>query len=488
MGPQARDIALLNEGPTNSGLTMRLASQAACLRFEDLPAEVVEAASQSLLDAIGVAIAGSQEPLAELLAADACEDDARPVATLLGRPTKTSLGQAALVNGASAHALDYDDAHLRAGHPTAPVMPAVLAIGEALHTTGRSLITAFVAGVETSCRIGCLTEPGHYTLGFHTTATLGTFGAAAASANLYGLDAATTAVALGIAGTQAAGLKSVFGTMCKPLHAGRAAQNGLFAARLAKRGFTSRNDILECSQGFAATHGPDRNIEAALVAPARGFHVRDTLFKYHAACYLTHSAIESARKLREIHAIEPASIYRIVVRTNDGAADICNITEPRTGLEAKFSLRLTTAFAFAGLDTSRIEIYSDENTQRPDLVELRDRIQVEFVPYLRNTEGEVEVWLDDGRHLTERCDTGIATSDLAAQRMRIETKFQALVSPVLGMSRTTHLLDLMRDLTGIDNISALTLACSTAPDLGFESREKADGTRISKLPSAIGHR
>jgi 2-methylcitrate dehydratase PrpD len=467
---------------------MRLASQAACLRFEDLPAEVVEAASQSLLDAIGVAIAGSREPLAMLLAADACEDNAQPVATLLGRQTKTSLGQAAMVNGASAHALDYDDAHLLAGHPTVPVMPAVLAIGEALRTNGQSLITAFVAGVETSCRIGALTEPGHYTLGFHTTATLGTFGAAAASANLYGLDAATTAVALGIAGTQAAGLKSVFGTMCKPLHAGRAAQNGLLAARLAKRGFTSRTDVLECSQGFAATHGPDANIEAALAVPPRGFHVLDTLFKYHAACYLTHSAIESARKLREIHAIEPASIHRIVVRTNEGAAGICNIAEPCTGLEAKFSLRLTTAFAFAGLDTSRIEVYSNENTRRPDLVALRDRIHVELVPYLKNTEGEVEVWLEDGRCFAERCDTGIATNDLAAQRMRIETKFHALVSPILGMSRTTHLLDLMRGLSGLDDISELTLACATGSDFRLESRENGDETRISERPSAIAHR
>jgi 2-methylcitrate dehydratase PrpD len=455
---------LSDEDLTNSGLTIRLASQAACLRFEDLPDEVVEAASQSLLDAIGVAIAGSQEPLAKLLTAEALDDNAQGVATLLGCATKTSLGQAALVNGASAHALDYDDAHLLAGHPSVPVMPAVLAISENLHSTGRSLITAFVAGVETSCRIGSLTEPGHYALGFHTTATLGTFGAAAASANLYGLDGAMTAVALGISGTQAAGLKSVFGTMCKPLHAGRAAQNGLFAARLAKRGFTSRSDILECLQGFAATHGPDMNIEAALASPPRGFHIRETLFKYHAACYLTHSIIESAQKLRDLHAIEPNSIRRIEVRTNEGAAGICNISEPRSGLEAKFSLRLTTAFAFAGLDTSQIEVYSEENARRPDIVALRDRVRVEFDPYFKNTEGEVRVWLDDGKCVAERCDTGVAANDLAAQRKRLETKFNNLVSPVLGSSRTSHLLVLMQDLAGLDDVNALMRACAAEPE------------------------
>jgi 2-methylcitrate dehydratase PrpD len=401
-----------------------------------------------------------------LLTAEVLEDRAQGVATLLGCGTKTSLGQAAMVNGASAHALDYDDAHLLAGHPSVPVMPAVLAVGELLHSTGRSLITAFVAGVETSCRIGSLTEPGHYTLGFHTTATLGTFGAAAASASLYGLDGAMTAVALGIAGTQAAGLKSVFGTMCKPLHAGRAAQNGLLAARLAKRGFTSRSDILECLQGFAATHGPDMNIEAALADPPRSFHIRDTLFKYHAACYLTHSIIESAHKLRDLYAIEPSSIRRIEVRTNEGAAGICNITEPRTGLEAKFSLRLTTAFAFAGLDTSQIEVFSDENACRPDIVALRNCVRVEFDPYFKNTEGEVRVWLNDGKCVAERCDTGIATNDLAAQRLRIESKFNKLVSPVLGFSRTSRLLALMQDLTALDDVNSLTRACSKIPGTG----------------------
>src|SRR5208282_5374636 len=170
---------------------------------------------------------------------------------------------------------------------------------------GREVVAAFVAGYEIACRIGMALRPGHYNLGFHSTATVGSFGAAAACARLLGLDAETTATALGIAGTQAAGLKSQFGTMCKPLHAGKAAYHGLLAARLAARGFTARPDILECAQGFARTHSPDFNPERALATPPGGFHLRNNLFKYHAACYLTHAPIETARKLRAQHGVTP---------------------------------------------------------------------------------------------------------------------------------------------------------------------------------------
>src|SRR5438552_14928670 len=144
-------------------------------------------------------------------------------------------------------------------------------------------------------------RPGHYNLGFHATGTVGAFGAAAACARLLGLDAAATAQALGIAGTQAAGLKSQFGTMCKPFHAGKASHNGLLAARLAARGFSSRTDIVECVQGFALTHGPDLAPAAALATPEGGFHLLANLFKYHAACYFTHAPIECASRLRREH-------------------------------------------------------------------------------------------------------------------------------------------------------------------------------------------
>src|SRR5207244_6605181 len=246
---------------------------------------------------------------------------------------------AALVNGAIGHALDYDDVNLpMPGHPSVAILPGRLALAEQRHSTGREVIAAFVAGYETACRIGMALRPGHYNLGFHATGTVGAVGAAAACARLLGLDTAATAQALGIAGTQAAGLKSQFGTMCKPFHAGKASHNGLLAARLAARGFSSRPDFVECEQGFGLTHGPDFRPGAALAAPPDGFYIFANLFKYHAACYLTHGPIECARAVREQQPPAPAAIAQITLRLDKSCERVCNIGAPSDGLEAEFRL------------------------------------------------------------------------------------------------------------------------------------------------------
>ena len=276
---------------------------------------------------------------------------------------------AALVNGAAGHALDYDDVNMAMpGHPSVAILPGLLALAELRRSSGREVITAFVAGYETACRIGAAMQPGHYNLGFHSTGTVGAFGAAAACARLLGLDAEATAMALGIAGTQAAGLKSQFGTMCKPFHAGKAAQNGLLAARLAARGFSSRADIIECVQGFASTHGPDFSPEAALATPEAGLHLFANLFKYHAACYLTHAPIECARRLREQHRLTPEAVAGITLRLDASCERVCNIQAPVDGLQSKFSLRQTVAMALAGVDTASLGAYSAENARDPALI------------------------------------------------------------------------------------------------------------------------
>ena len=203
-------------------------------------------------------------------------------------------------------------------------------------------------------------QPGHYTRGFHATGTVGAFGAAAACAHLLGLDAEATGRALGIAGTQSAGLKSQFGTMCKPFHAGKAAQNGLLAARLAARGFSSRPDLIECAQGFAATHAPDFLPEKALAEPKRGFHIYGNLFKYHAACYMTHAPIECGRQLRERRRGARPTSRRSPCSSHHATDRVCNIPAPTDGLEAKFSLRQTVAMALAGVDTASLGAYSEE--------------------------------------------------------------------------------------------------------------------------------
>src|SRR5215468_7288011 len=247
-----------------TSFTADVATRVAKLEFDDIPADVVELVRQCTLDWFGVALAGSREPAAEIVLAAALEE-APSIAdggvTVVGRADRLPASMAALVNGTASHALDYDDVNAAMnGHPTVPVLGALLALAETRPTAGRDLVCAFVAGYEAENRVGRALGSAPYQRGFHATGTLGTLGAAAACARLLGLDVDTTAVALGLAATQAAGLKSMFGTMSKPLHAGKACANGLLAARLADRGFTAHPAAIETDQGFAEVSGGRRDL------------------------------------------------------------------------------------------------------------------------------------------------------------------------------------------------------------------------------------
>jgi 2-methylcitrate dehydratase PrpD len=317
-------------------------------------------------------------------------------------------------------------------------------------------LTAFVAGYEAACRIGAALQPGHYNLGFHATATVGCFGAAAACARLLELDAEQTATALGIAGTQAAGLKSQFGTMCKPFHAGKAAQNGLLAARLAARGFSSRTDLVECVQGFAATHGPDFSPEAAVQEPAGGFYILANLFKYHAACYFTHAPIECARELRRRHRMTPDNIAGITLRIDASTDRVCNIQAPVDGLQSKFSLRQTVAMALAGVDTASLVAYDEATARDSELVRLRELMSIDFKNDWPQTVSELEVELADGGRVSARHDSGIPAADIADQGRRLAAKFDSLVEPVLGAARARELYEMVAGLDAIAEIGVLS--------------------------------
>jgi len=403
----------------SAGATLALVRAVRGIRYEEIPADALEAARHCLLDFLGCALAGSREPLTGILLESVARSEDGGAAALIGRRERTTWLAAALVNGAAGHALDFDDTHtVMSGHPSAPVLPALLALVESEGAGGPRLLGALVAGIELECRLGALLGPGHYAAGFHATATLGAFGAAAASAHLLGLDEEQWLHALGLAGTQAAGLKSAFGSMAKPLHAGRAAETGLLAALLARGGFTASPAILEAPQGFAATHAGAEPRSEALERWAGRFLVRDTLFKYHAACYLTHAAIEAASRLRTRHAFAPERIARVEVRVDPSLLAVCNVAEPRTGLEGKFSLRATTAMALLGGIAQR-------------LVRLRDRVAVVPVAGTGPTRTTVLVETEAGA-FEAAADTGVPATDLDAQRERLTRKFLALAAPVVG--------------------------------------------------------
>jgi 2-methylcitrate dehydratase PrpD len=444
--------------PTHTAnLTEFLAFRATNLRYEDIPEPARALARQCILDYFGVAIAAADDPLVRILLDEMAEAGGAPQACVIGHAARLPALSAALVNGAAAHALDYDDVNMAMpGHPSVAILPGLLALAELTGASGRDVITAFVAGYETACRIGVALQPGHYNLGFHSTGTVGSFGAAAACARLLGLQTMGTAAALGIAGTQAAGLKSQFGTMCKPFHAGKAAQNGLLAARLAARGLTSRSDLVECVQGFALTHGPDFSPEAARATPQAGLHLFANLFKYHAACYLTHAPIECARRLRDEHRLKPEDIAEITLRLDASCERVCNIPAPVDGLQSKFSLRQTVAMALAGVDTASLAAYSIENALDPVLVRLREQVKLDWQDAWPQTVSELELALADGHRVAVRHDAGIPAADIGEQGQRLAQKFDALVEPVLGSARTRELRGAISDLDRIPDIGNLT--------------------------------
>jgi 2-methylcitrate dehydratase PrpD len=441
---------------TATGLTRVLAERTSEIAYDKLPDDIRTLARQCVLDYYGCALAGADDPLVRILVEEMEDAGSGQQASLVGRGTRLPVLSAALINGAAAHALDYDDVNLAMpGHPSVAILPGLIALAEERRSSGRDLIAAFIAGYEAACRIGLALRPGHYALGFHATGTVGAFGAAAACARLLGLDGEAAARALGIAGTQAGGLKSQFGTMCKPFHAGKASQNGLLAARLAARGFSSRPDLVECAQGFAATHGPDLRPEKALDAPPGGFHLRANLFKYHAACYMTHAPIECGRQIRERHHLAPDDIATVVLSVHFGSERICNIPAPTDGLEAKFSLRQTVAMALAGVDTASLSAYSEATATDPALVRLRERIALDFRRDCPEAGAELAVTLRNGEVVRASHDAGVPMGDIAAQGTRLAAKFDALAEPVLGSPRARELRDTIDGLDGLADIGSL---------------------------------
>jgi len=437
---------------THPGLTRELASWIA--GFEGATPAARLWARHCLLDWAAVTVAGAREPLAGMLADEFGSPDGP--CTLVATGLRAQPHDAALVNGATGHALDYDDVHFAMhGHPTVPVAPVVLALGEALNRTGGEVIDAFVAGYEVECAVGAMAGYGHYDKGFHATGTIGTFGAAAAAARLLRLDAERTANALGLAAAQAAGLKAMFGTMTKPFHAGKAAMNGLIAARLAARGFTASTEGIEAPQGFADTQAPGFKAAPVRPDPTAPFAVEANLFKYHAACYLTHSAIEAVGALRVGHGVGLGDLKRLTIHTEPAIGQVCDIRAPRTGLEVKFSIRHLAALALDGTDTAALDLYTEAAAAEPRLVAVRERVEVESRGFPSRSAAAVALETTDGRTLVAEADVGVPATDTDGQWARLIAKARAIAAPAIGAGRTEAMIAAVEGLEAAPDVAGL---------------------------------
>ena len=266
-------------------------------------------------------------------------------------------------------------------------------------------------------------------------------------------------MALGIAATQASGLQSMFGTMCKPLHAGRAAMGGLLAARWASRGFTSNPEALACRHGFAATHSTSFEL-GPLPGAGEALAVESNLFKHHAACFLAHAAIEAAAALRDRHGIvaNDVSLVRVRIPRLDLAA--CNIPDPRTGAEIKFSIRHLLAMTLAGVDTGDVNAYTAATAAREDLIEIRDRIELEAEEVDERYCTEVRVHLGNGETATKRVDADRPAEDLDLQWRRLQSKFRRLANPMIGSERAEQVVSLVSRVEESDNLLPLLDTCT----------------------------
>ncbi len=383
----------------------------------DIPGTVRQAARHSILDGLGLALAGSRSLPGQIAQAEvASYGCAVEEASALGTSLRLPARFAAFVNGVAIHADDYDDTQLAVKpdrvyglltHPTAPVLPVALALTQVGHGTGADLLVSYLVGVEVETKVAEAIDPRHYDAGFHTTGTIGTLGAAAAAAKSLGFDVRQTCMALGIAASEAAGLRENFGTMTKPLHAGRAAENGLLAARLVGRGFTAARNALEARRGLfnAAGGGYDAETAEAFGRPWT-FADPGVSIKPHPSGSLTHPAMTVLLDLLRENRVAPADIQEVRVGTNHHMPNALIHHDPHDPLAAKFSMEFCMAILClegrAGLAQFRQDVI-----ERPEVRDMIGRVRFEVDPDAEaagyNTMTSlVSVRLADGRVLAGR--------------------------------------------------------------------------------------
>jgi 2-methylcitrate dehydratase PrpD len=445
----------------NSGFTRHLAAEVGKIPSRPVSDLALERTRHAVLDWLGVTISGSQQPSARISQQVLAKEGGRGVSRAIGTSLKLTARQAALVNGVASHSQDFDDMGFGA-HPSVAVLPAVFAVAEEIDAEGAAVLEAILCGFEAMSMVSAACSLASYHRGFHSTGTFGAFGAAVGAGSLLKLEFERLLWALGVAGTQCGGLKASFGTMGKHLNAGNAAAVGVLSARLAEEGFTGATDVIEDPQGFAAAH----NDAASDFDPTRPWTsvgerlaVERVMFKFHAACGGTHSAINGIRaiKARRPFTIDDVEAVELVV--SDKLPDVCGIPEPKTGVEGMFSIQYAASLALLDQDTGP-NAFTDERVRDPALTAARQFVKVIPVARIATTGKPTEVTVRlKGGEAHEAClDALIVTPDeqLADQWQWLEAKFHGLVAPVLGEARSQELVALVRRFETLGSIRELT--------------------------------
>lgn len=440
----------MNERMLEKKLTVRVAEQACDVDESKLPSDVLRIACHSLLDWSTVALAGWNDPAVTNLRGFLEEEPGPEQATLLGSGARVSLSHAALVNGTAGHVLDFDDAHLPSRvHPSVPLWPAIIAFCEHGGFSGKQALAAFIVGVETQTRLAALMGESHYRLGWHNTATLGSFGATAAIGWLRKLTPSQMCHAFGITASQVGGLRAAFGTSCKPLHAGRACANGLFASGLAQQDFDARPDVFDVADGFAQLYA-DQVYPEAIANPEGNWDIREVIFKYHASCYGTQAPIEAALQFNKPR-FESVCSVRVGVETQ--YLSVCNIQTPETAAQARFSIRHMVALALEGVDTASQQAFSAACLADPRIAAWRDRIVVYADPALARANARIDLMFTNETRQSVTVDASIPEKDLERQQQRLCKKSVALLQDRYDAGSLDILHELVLNLEKISDLS-----------------------------------
>ena len=452
------------------GLTEEVASFVYRTRYRDVPPEVVRLARGFVLDGLGVILAGSTEKSARIIAAYVRRMGGNGEAAVLGCRFAAPAPKAALVNGVAGHAMDYDDTQLSTSkeavyglltHPTIPVLSAVLAVGEKERITGREMMLAYILGVEVECRIADAINPRHYQSGFHSTATIGGLGAAMAVGKILGLGEEPLARALGIAASMASGLRENFGTMTKPLHAGRAAENGVTAAELAERGFTAAANILEAKRGFfnAMAGGGDENKIIGRLGNPYFMQEPGISIKPYPSGSLSHPAQDVILDLVKKHDLSAEQIESVEVGTNSNVPNALIYPMPVNALEGKFSIPFCMAIAILERKAG-IAQFTDRKVRRPDVVAMMKRVTLTVDPELEamgydQVRSRVRVKLRDGRTLEGRADVAGGHPEKPMSWGDLGDKFRDCARLALSRGAVETALELVAGLDRLKSIASL---------------------------------
>jgi 2-methylcitrate dehydratase PrpD len=411
-------------------------------RYDDLPANVRKEGVRTLLNYVGVAVGGSDHETIDIAVAALSPFSGPPQAALFGRSEWFDIMNAAFINGVSSHIFDFDDTHLKTIiHPGGPVISAILALAEMKPASGKDFLNALVLGVETECRIGNSVYPNHYDAGWHITGTTGVFGAAAAAGRLVGLTEQQMVWALGLAASQPVGLRESFGSMNKSFNPGRAAANGLFAAILASKGFTSSDGMIEAKRGWANTISTKQDWGEITDGLGERYETLLNTYKPFACGIVLHPAIDAAIQLKNENQIAPSEVGRIELNVNPLVLELTGKKTPQTGLEGKFSVYHAVAIALiegAGGEKQ----FSDRAVRDPTVVDLRAKIVPTVDPGIKPEQVDMTIELDDGRVFRKHIEHAIGSLERPMSDGDLERKFVGLADGILPAERTAKLMEL----------------------------------------------